>query len=53
MHDGTKTRINNSVVYGSKFLQVYTGGCTFKPIAESGFDNLMTEIVYSNSYEAV
>lgn len=46
-------RKNNTLVFGSKFLQLHNGTNTFKFDAESGSENLSLELYYYNYYEAV
>lgn len=50
---GIEENINNSLVYGSKFLQIHHGQNTFRYNADSGVDNLEAVIEYHNEYEAV
>ena len=51
--DGERTRKNNALVFGSKFLQLHNGTNSFKFDAESGVENLEVEFYYYNHYEAV
>lgn len=50
---GIEQNINNLMVYGSKFLQVYHGSNTYRYNADSGEDNLEAVIEYVNEYEAI
>jgi hypothetical protein len=51
--DGVQANINNYLAYGTKFLQIKSGLNNFKILADSGIENLTTEIKYSLSYEAI
>lgn len=45
--------INNLMVYGSKFLQIYSGKNTYRYNADEGVDNLEAVIDYLTEYEAI
>ncbi len=51
--DNETVRKNNTLVFGSKFLQIHHGTNIFKMDADSGLDKLMVELYYYNHYEAV
>lgn len=51
--DGNETNINNSLVFGTKFLQVPFGVNKYVANADSGVNNLDCSISYYNYYEAV
>lgn len=51
--DGVKSRKNNLLKFGSKFLQIHQGTNTFKFDTDSGSDDLSIEFYYYNNYEAV
>lgn len=51
--NGTETSINNTLVFGTKFLQAKNGVNKFVPSAETGGENLDCSISYYNYYEAV
>lgn len=50
---GNKTRKNNLLNFGSKFLQIHPGNNVFKFEAESGVEDLSLEFYYYKSYEAI
>lgn len=51
--NGNETSINNTLVFGTKFLQAKNGVNKFVPSAETGGENLDCSISYYNYYEAV
>lgn len=51
--DGIETNITNSLVFGTKFLQVQNGINKFIVNADSGASNLDCSISYYNYYEAI
>lgn len=51
--NGTETSINNTLVFGTKFLQAKNSVNKFVPSAETGGENLDCSISYYNYYEAV
>lgn len=50
---GIEENINNLMVYGSKFLQIYPGANTYRYNADEGVDNLEAVIEYITEYEAI
>lgn len=51
--DGEITNINNYLKFGTKYLQIKPGQNYFKVSAKEGAKNLIAEISYSLSYEAI
>lgn len=51
--NGVKTRKNNLLSFGSKFLQIHQGTNIFKFEADSGDEDLSIEFYYYNNYEGV
>lgn len=51
--NGVETNITNSLIFGTKFLQVPNGFNKYIATAESGLSNLDLSISYYNYYEAV
>lgn len=51
--NGEAININNYLLFGTKFLQLKPGTNSFKISADSGLNNLTTEIYYLTNYEAI